>query len=132
MVKIKVKKEMELPELLRWASDNDIKGCKINGDQGSNVLFNKNGWVSMNYFISLEENFEVEVEEEITEETEIPTLIIIADYGHGNNVIMDSYCSIKDVFERFAICAEDITKAIYMLNDDMTMTLIWRNGGMVE
>lgn len=129
MVKIKVKKEMELPELLRWASDNDIKGCKINGDQGSNVLFNKNGWVSMNYFISLEENFEVEVEEEITEETVITNLVEVYEYNEIMESAAHGECSITNALGEEV---DNVSRlAFYMLNDNMTMTLLWRNGGMV-
>lgn len=130
MVKMKVEKEMELPELLRWASDNDIKGCKINGDQGSNVFFNKNGWVSMNYFISLEENFEVEVEEEITEETKIPVLVEVAKINESSEDILIYYyrgISISEATNNIIA-----SKSFYMLNDNYTMTLIWRNGEMVE
>lgn len=129
MAKIKVKKEMELPELLRWASDNGIKDCSINGDQGSNVLFNKNGWVSMNYYVSLEENFEVEVEEEIDENTKIPRILGIYQFENGligsnvtHNVSVDVLCKIENI----------TPLAFYMLNDDYTMTLLWKDGEMVE
>lgn len=132
MVKIKVKKEMELPELLRWASDNDIKGCKINGDQGSNVLFNKNGWVSMHYYVSLEENFEVEVEKELTEDTEVPKLIEVYEYDGMLRIYLSIKMTIKKVLNDSQNNPLHILKALYMLNDDYTMTLIWRNGEMIE
>ncbi|MDT0715391.1 hypothetical protein RM629_03990 [Staphylococcus chromogenes] len=128
MVKIKVKKEMELPELLRWASDNDIKNDKIKGDQGSTVYFNKNGWVSTPTFTNMEENFEVEIEQEITEETVIPKLIEFCDDDNdstGLGYFYNTKTRINDVKDHDSI-------AFYMLNDNMTMTLLWKGGGMVE
>lgn len=73
MVKIKVKKEMTLPELIKWGWDNKAIG-RFEGDKGSLVLFDANSWVVSNKFVCSEETFEVEVEEEITEDTEVPTL----------------------------------------------------------
>ena len=64
----------------------------------------------------------IEVEEEITEETEFRELVgLRAD---------DSYWKYDNT------CVYDfnleIIKAIYIPNNDLTMTLIWRDGKMVE
>ncbi|KAA2274690.1 MULTISPECIES: hypothetical protein [unclassified Staphylococcus] len=68
--------------------------------------------------------FTVEIEEEITEETEVPKLISI-DRNTQNEVNIKFYCSIKQLIDR-------ADYNYYYLNDDGTMTLIWKDGAMVE
>ncbi|PTH38565.1 hypothetical protein [Staphylococcus agnetis] len=134
MVKIKTKKEMELPELLRWASDNGIKNDEINGDQGSTVFFNENGWVSTPTFINLEETFEVEIEEEITEDTIIPNLAQVWTMNNKPRVTMYHECTIQDFIddEIEYPSAYNEKLMLYMVNDGRTMTLIYKYGEMVK
>lgn len=135
MVKIKVKKEMTLPELIQWGWKNGEEQRIFHGSKYGAVCFNDDGWVIIETAIEQDETFEVEVEEEITEETVISRLLevrnavpskktewkdlkIFKSYIYGNH-------SISEIKNEYSV-------AIYILNDDMTMTLIWRNGGMVE
>ncbi|PTG08606.1 hypothetical protein [Staphylococcus chromogenes] len=130
MVKIKVKKEMTLPELIKWAGENRIKNKKFIGSSGGGIYFyfDEDSWISIDEpnLIEPDETFEVEVEEEITEETKIPNLVEAYEYMQSVNCSGTMYnTSIQEE-------KTNVSKAFYMLNDDYTMTLIWRDGGMVE
>lgn len=129
MVKIKTIKKMNLPELIQWGWDNEAIG-RFEGDKGSLVLFDANSWVISNKFVCSEEFFEVEIEEEITEDTKIANLVQV--YKEDNNTFVSAWTS--DTIEEI----NALTKrngcssiAFYMLNDDLSMTLIWRNGEIV-
>lgn len=68
--------------------------------------------------------FTVEIEEEITKETEIPKLVSI-NRNNLNEVNINFNCSIGQFLDR-----SDYN--YYILNDDGTMTLIWKDGAMVD
>ncbi|MBF2756833.1 hypothetical protein [Staphylococcus sp. GDY8P57P] len=138
MPKIKVKKQMNLPELLAWGmtAHNYETEEKFHNENVS-VYFNDIGEprIECKYrFIPSYETFTVEIEEEITEETAISRLLevrnaipskekgwkdlkILKSYMYGNHTIAE----VKNEY----------TVAFYMLNDDMTMTLLWKDGAMV-
>ncbi|GGI30919.1 hypothetical protein J8H63_00165 [Staphylococcus chromogenes] len=134
MVKIKTKKEMTLPELIEWAWENGIKNESFLASRGGRVYFDEDSWIGVDEstLVEPEDIFTVETEEEIDEDTIIPTLIelFVSDYGQ----IMHMYFSesingaIGDVDDD----AKALSKAFYILNDDYTMTLIWREGEFVE
>ncbi|PTG23398.1 hypothetical protein [Staphylococcus chromogenes] len=135
MVKIKTKKEMNLPELIQWGWKNGEEQRIFRGSKYGSVCFNDDGWVIIETAIEQDETFEVEIEQEITEETVIFRLLEVRNAIPSNKTewkdlkILKSYLygnhSISEIKNEYSV-------AIYMLNDDMTMTLIWRNGGMVE
>ncbi|WP_415425731.1 hypothetical protein [Staphylococcus borealis] len=139
MPKIKVKKQMNLPELLAWGmtTPNYEMGIEYHNENVS-VYFNDIGEprIECKYrFIPSHETFTVEVEEEISEETQIYRLLELRDSftfkdgGWKDLNILKSYMygnhSISEVKNEYSV-------AIYMLNDDMTMTLIWRDGKLVD
>ncbi|WP_381418710.1 hypothetical protein ACFDHY_02870 [Staphylococcus hyicus] len=128
-MKIKTKKKMNLPELIQWGWDNEAIG-RFEGDKGSLVLFDANSWVISNKFVCSEEFFEVEIEEEITEETVIPKLVVVYDDGYAIHTT-----TFQDTSIDTALNGETVENgeriAFYTLNEDMTMTLLWRNGEMV-
>ncbi|MEN2381721.1 hypothetical protein [Staphylococcus warneri] len=125
MVKIKRKVEMTLPELIQWGWDTDIKEKAFyNNVDGGSVYFDKVQNVSIEHETAKNETFTVEVEEEITEETKVPKLISI-DRDTQNEININFNCSIKQLVDR-----DDYN--YYYLNDDGTMTLIWKDGAMVE
>lgn len=125
MAKIKRKVEMTLPELIEWAWENEVsdKAFYSNLD-GGYVYFDKIQNLSIEHEIAINETFTVEIEEEITEETEVPKLISI-DRNTQNEVNIKFYCSIKQLIDR-------ADYNYYILNDDGTMTLIWKDGAMVD
>lgn len=127
MVKIKTKKEMNLPELIEWGCKNEIEGerylCNKNKNKG--VSFNSVGNIEFDfiYTYSANDTFTVEVEEEITEDTVIPKILVKTNYDHTAR----EYCNSK--INQFL---SQYYKAFYIVNDDLTMTLIWKNGKLVE
>ena len=138
MVKIKRKVEMTLPELIEWGFKNEIKNIEFvsNFFEKKSVIFNLSGWAEFSdeYAYLPEDTFTVEVEEEITEDTQIYRLLelkdsfIFKDGGWKDLNIMKSNMygnqSISEV-------KNDESKKFYMLNEDDTMTLIWKDGELV-
>ncbi|MFI9043362.1 hypothetical protein ACIGHC_03300 [Staphylococcus saprophyticus] len=126
MVKIKQKKTMNLPQLIEWAWDNDVRGKMFPTDQnqevGIYIATNRDFMMSNADYIKYSNTFTVEIEEEITEDTVLPKLVtknINGDYNEWTDR------SVKD----FVLAHME---AIYIPNDDLSMTLIWRNGKLVE
>lgn len=127
MPTVKTKKEMDLGELIEWGIKNGITSKEYscdNKDGYKSVIFDIGGKVCLNRFQTYlaDDKYEVEVEEEVTEDTKIPEMLILDTDGYTRvrkNHCTSYYNSID-------------TKALYMINGDMTMTLIWKNGKMVE
>lgn len=140
MPKIKRKVEMTLPKLIEWGFKNNIKNRKFVRNRNQRyfkpVVFNSCGYAEFNddYSYSPEDTFTVEVEEEISEETAIPRLLEVRNLIPLKNTgwhyfkSLKSYLhvnhSISEVENRHSI-------AFYMLNDDMTMTLVWKDGKLL-
>lgn len=127
MVKIKRKVEMTLPELIEWGFKNEIKNTEFvsNFFGKKSVIFNLSGWAEFSdeYAYLPEDTFTVEVEEELTEETEIPKLVSI-NRNNLNEVNINFNCSIRQLLDR-----SDYN--YYILNDDSTLALIWKDGELV-
>ncbi|MFO3691396.1 hypothetical protein [Staphylococcus felis] len=121
-MKIKVKKQLNLLDLIKHIKKKNIVSKVFdNTKKRGSVIVSIEGDISI-YAVDLSDTFEVEVEEEITEETNISTLI---ELNRGE------FQFYYDAFLRDAKnCNSD---AFYILNDDMTMTLVWtRDGGLVQ
>ncbi|PNY87125.1 hypothetical protein [Staphylococcus agnetis] len=130
MVKIKTKREMTLPELIQWGWDNKSKNREFYSENGKKVIFNSNGNVKPKVYFKPEDTFTVEVEEEITEDTVITNLVEVYEYNEIMESAVHGECSITNALGEEV---DDVSRlAFYMLNDDMTMTLLWKNGGMVK
>lgn len=129
MPTIKTKKEMNLPELIEWANKNEVvcKEYRCNEDKGKAVTFALSGSIYFTDFkiYSIRDTFTVEIEEEITEDTVIHKLIELSDKGLLGRTILNINSSIN-------LTKTDKSVAFYILNDDLTMTLIWRDGKLVE
>lgn len=131
MMKIKTKKEMKLPELIEWAWENDVRSRMFIGSGDGIVKFGIGGMVTNLEYVEADETFKVEVEEEITEDTVIPNLLEVYKNGLGNlSVEVYKNKTIRHILEIDAFRVD--IKAFYILNDDITMTLIWKDGEMVE
>ncbi|WP_194747489.1 hypothetical protein [Staphylococcus chromogenes] len=132
MVKIKRKVEMTQKEFVQFlienAAINEITQSTKNGKDFELCIKLK----SDNNKINRINNNLVEVEEEIAEDTVIPMLIEVTEYDDDTTVFLNENKSIKTVLDDSLDDLLYDPKAFYTLNDDMTMTLIWRNGGMVE
>lgn len=132
MPTIKTKKEMNLPELIEWATSNNItntfaelkkqwpirQGIRIHNDGRLRLI-------EMEY-LSKNDTFTVEIEEPITEDTVLPELVTRTVKGHYGLWKKGSINSFKH------ITFNDV-EAFYVPNDDLTMTLIWtKEKGLVE
>lgn len=81
-MKIKTKKQLNLPQLIEWAWENDdATGVRFQSDGFvTTVYFGKNGDVSVED-CSKDARFTIEVEEEITEDTDIELLLEVRNGG---------------------------------------------------
>ena len=129
MAKIKRKVEMTPKEFLKHLLEKEETEVELDG-----YTFNYNEEhysfdpeIIANEVISYNPHsctFTVEIEEEITKETEIPKLVSI-NRNNLNEVNINFNCSIGQFLDR-----SDYN--YYILNDDGTMTLIWKDGAMVD
>lgn len=127
-MKIKTKKTMNLPQLVEWAWDNPelIEGkiylTKEHDRYSPYVQFSVDGYgVRTSQSISKDDTFTVEIEEEIKEDTVIPKMLLKGRYT--------GYYEVEDC--KLRGFNENLLQA-YIINDDLTMTLIWRDGKLVE
>lgn len=140
MEKIKRKVEMTPKEFLKHLLEQEETEVALDG-----YTFNYNEEhysfdpeITANEVISYDPHsgtFTVEVEEGITEEMAIPRLLEVRnaipskEEGWKDLKILKSYMygnhSIAEVKNKYTV-------AFYMLNDDMTMTLIWKDNELVD
>lgn len=139
MPKIKRKVEMTLPELIEWGFKNEIKNRKFPCNQANfkSVVFNSDGWIyfSDDLYYLPEDTFTVEIEEDITEETAIPRLLEVRNLIPLKNMEWHYFKSLKSYLHVNQSISEVENRhsiAFYMLNDDMTITLLWKDGAMVD
>ena len=133
-MKIKRKVEMNLPQLLEWAWDNPkssrnkrfVSENKEFSYVNQYVIFNEVSYAEIenSYCYGRNDLFTIEVEEEITEDTVIDNLYKMDEFYEFYST---EYKTIKDVIRHSVFKV----KAVY-LNNDLTMTLIWRDGRLVE
>ncbi|HAZ4970798.1 hypothetical protein, partial [Staphylococcus aureus] len=122
-MKIKVKKEMRLDELIKWARENpDLSQGKIffsTGFSDGFVRFHPNtNKCSTSSFIPIDIPFIVDIEKEVTEETKFDCLVELNDI-EGFEIYEND--SIRELID-------GTSRAFYILNEDKTMTLIWKDG----
>ena len=127
---IKRKVEMNLPELIEWGFKNDIREksfivYECVEDQRHEVHFNALGIPKFSAFIKKSNTFTVEIEEQIDENTELTALVELSSRGLLGKTTLYRYHSINDVIDNQSV-------AFYILNDDQTMDLIWRDGRLIE
>ena len=142
MAKIKQKKQLNLPQLIEWAWENEIKNERfIHSDSNPPEYV----WVNENSEIEFDEDmilrksdlFTVEAEEEITEDTMVPKLMTTfkKTYLEGGigyqRVRIDENYSIKLMLNKAEAHSEPV-ETLHIVNDDRTHTLVWRDGKMVD
>ena len=125
-MKIKTKKEMNLPQLIEWLLESGKSECIVISNMNNIVQLEPYGVIrfSQEKFYP-EETFTVKVEEQVDENTEITALVELSSRGLLGKTTLYRYHSINDVIDNQSV-------AFYILNDDQTMDLIWKNGKMVE
>ncbi|MDW4218181.1 hypothetical protein QI050_11795 [Staphylococcus saprophyticus] len=147
MVKIKQKKQLNLPQLIEWAWENPklSNGISILSNDWENVRinfkFNPRGVLSLDILngrnISDDILFTLKVEEEITEETVIDKLMttfkktyLEGGIGYQRVRIDDNY-PIKLMLNKAEAHREPV-ETLHIVNEDGTHTLIWRDGKLVD
>lgn len=132
MAKVKKTKTFNFPELINYIKETNYQEkeylstngsvtvsvrslCRIRIDGGNTI------WPS--------DMFEIEIEEEITEETKIDNLAeFYIDKKGKKRFEQNDDISIG---RRLRECIYK-PEAFYSLNDDMTMTLIWKDGELID
>lgn len=151
MVKIKNKKEFTKKELAHFLADNlEVEEYTKENDikYKENGLYTSNDGISItgtNHILSFYDNgpeldikakdfdlFEVAVEEEVTEETEIPLLLEVRNnLTVGISTVAHRKEKISRILEKKLDRVGIITMTIHKINEDGTTTLLWtREGGM--
>lgn len=131
MAKFKRKSEMTLAELIEWGFKNNIKNKKFisNSKDYTSVTFDSTGWGEFNNYFSPEDTFTVEIEEEFTEETEIDNLVEFYFDRYGDlRFANHKNKTIRQRLDKYSFKPQ----AFYSLNEDATMTLIWKDGKLVD
>ncbi|WP_070064321.1 hypothetical protein ACPA2F_04920 [Staphylococcus aureus] len=135
-MKIKVEKEMKIDELIKWARENPElsfgrKYYTTDKNDENFIYFGvfKNCF-KISDFILVNATFSVKVEEEVTEETKFDRLLEVYEIQEGvYKSALHKGISLNERFEDDNIFP---TKAFYILNDDLTMTLIWKDGELIK
>lgn len=140
-MKIKVKKEMRLDELIKWARENPelSRGKKFfetcSGDEV--IYFSPTAEMYLRFgYVSIDATFVVEVEEEITEETVIPSVVVVRTQYFPNgsksiNVTKINNKSIKELVGSNPINSSFKYHEIYLMNGKGLGNLIWKDGELV-
>ena len=140
MVKIKQKKKMTLPELIQWAWDNPekVKGKIFRSERMGEfekyreVLISDDGHAFRTNLVMDKDTFTVEVEEEITEDTKLDAVLEIYKnlrYPGSIHSGIRKGSSINNILETNPSFFN--TECLYLVNEDMTLTLIWKDGELV-
>ena len=133
MPTIKRKEEMTLPQLIEWSWKNieKVRGKVFNshvkdmfGDY-STVQFSVDGYGFKTDRVSYNATFSVELEEEITEKTKIWQFIELRDEALLGRTYLHKNESIENV-------KTDNSLVFYFIDEDLTATVIWKNGKLVD
>ena len=125
MVKIKQKKQLNLPQLIEWGFENDVTGSMFSDDriEAKIIKFKAGILVSIHGDMNKGDTFTIETEEEITEDTRLDKLVV----RYRND---DIYIFPQERIDDFKNDSNVV--AFYIPNDDLTLTLIWRDGKLIE
>lgn len=131
MAKVKKTKTFNFPELINYIKETNYQKKEYLSTNGSvrvsvdtlcriRIEGSRTIWPS--------DMFEIEIEEEITEETKIDNLAEFYIDKKGKK----RFEQIDDISigRRLRECIYK-PEAFYLLNDDMTMTLIWKDGELI-
>lgn len=128
-MKIKRKVQKNLPQLIEYAWDNGIKNKGFESERTSRAYFDYDGYLSCTRAMEPSDSFTVEVEEEITEDTELDLVLrfISEDKAYYTNP------QTMSINTCLGSAPDDIiTTHFYIENDNRELVLIWRDGKLVE
>ncbi|MDW4090427.1 hypothetical protein QI226_11225 [Staphylococcus saprophyticus] len=131
-MKIKTKKQLNLPQLIEWAWDNNVKNERYRCSDSNPyeyVWINENSDVELDEDMRISKNdtFTVEVEEEITLDTVFEEILLIVNNGLGIEVY--SNYSINDVLSNNEGYYEETVMLILKPDPEVIWT---REKGLVE
>lgn len=131
MIKIKKEITMSLDELIKWAKENNITSKDYKNNFGDIVSFDMFGDISVSGYFNIDSNIFVEIGEEIKEDTKLEVILELYYNTYSGEV-----CSIihrsKSINEIITNNQDEFkTKCLYLVNEDDTMTLIWKDGKLV-
>lgn len=132
-MKIKTKKQLNLPQLIEWIEINRRFDESFGSDRYNYVHANIDGILEFTGNFC-EDTFTVEVEEEIDEETKLGLLLDHFINPYGQHYVGNIYQnrSINDVLEENDEM-EISTNSIHLFDKETKeFILIWRDGKMVE
>lgn len=125
-MKIKTKKQLNLPQLIEWAWENNITNQEFfcDGFEEKSAIFNLSGWAEFSdeFSYNPHDTFTVETEEELTEDTVIDEMLLV--YDNGVTHIAEN--------KNLSFISKGNLKSAYYMNDDLRLILIWRDGKLVE
>ncbi|MEX5937161.1 hypothetical protein [Mammaliicoccus sciuri] len=128
MPTIKTKKRMNKKEYAQFLIDN-AEIIEITAGYRSEEKYDQNIKLEPlnNKTIPISKDIlEVEIEEEITEDTVLPKILGIANDGCSGYATLHERTAINEVVRKSSI-------AFYFLNEDLSLTLIWtKEKGLVE
>lgn len=129
---MKMKKELNLIELIQYVWDNNIEGRGFKTESGLEVYFTEYGKVSVDPFVSKDDVFTVEVEEEITEDTHLSGLVAIFIDGYREEILFKSFPGkcIKECIDYFESYGHK-PLSFHYVHDDGSLTPLWKDGVMV-
>ena len=140
-MKIVTKKQLNLSQLIEWVWENEIKNImcrRLNRRVFEYIWVNENSDIEFNEGMVFKKDdiFEFKIEEEITEDVEIPKLMttfkktyLKDDFGYQRARI-DENCSIGLMLNK-AEEHEEPVETFHVVSDDGTHTLIWRDGELI-
>ena len=127
MPTIKRKVEMNLPQFIAWAVDNHITGSFYanNRVNAKRIRFEFGRIVSSHGELRSHDTFTVEITEEITLTTPLPDMLHVWKTGILGTEIKE--VKNKSIASQYTVCSTE-----FWLKQDDEMTLIWRDGKLVE
>ncbi|MEV7495793.1 hypothetical protein AB0O08_34050 [Streptomyces anulatus] len=136
MVKLKTKVTLKPRDFIKYLLDFEEVDftLMVKTEGGYNNTFEPKLKVK-NYitYNEKDETFTVGVQEDITEETVLTKALSVAynDSNDRETYTVEKGRSVKEIIEKDSSHFFD-TKAIYLINDDRTLELIWKDGKLVD
>ena len=126
---IKRKVEMNLPELIEWGFKNDVTNTWYRASNVeeyiSEVFFDATGLPQFSNTVNKNDTFTVEVVEEITLTTPLPVMLHVWKTETLGTEIKE--VENKSIASQYTICSTE-----FWLKQGDEMTLIWKNGKLVD
>ena len=118
---------MNLPQFIAWAVDNHITGSFYanNRVNAKRIRFEFGRIVSSHGDLRSHDTFTVEITEEITLTTPLPDMLHVWKTGILGTEIKE--VENKSIASQYTVCSTE-----FWLKQDDEMTLIWRDGRLIE